>query len=250
MNIYGIYAMFIPYARDKLTSWLASDIPSIRKSIKECPLFCQGKLWIPSKFYPEFIIHIYLRILNSFQSGWRYCIRHYNTAEFGNSNAAQRVIIKIFSMSDIDSNLPGRYNTTHKERFHSGYEHCIWQELNSPMELYSVSLTKNVLTHFPASQLPAQMLPNIVASINANIKFEAQSKMLHLIYPGTETIPSRHVSGHHSIFGHRFGVHFSNKDNMMYGWPLSGEELLPCYSIPQDMFPDKAVLPRIDSITN
>ena len=66
-------------------------------------------------------------------------------------------------MSDTDSNLDVRCKATHKEEVHSKYEHCIQQELNSPMELYSILLLKNVLAYFPASQLPAQMLPHIVA---------------------------------------------------------------------------------------
>ena len=143
--------MFVTYVSGMLTSWLTSDISIMSKFAKEFPLFYQGTLWIPSKFYTKSSIPIYLCILKSIQSGWIYCIHHYNTAEFGNSIAAQRVSLKIFCMSDTDSNLSGRYEPTHKEEDYFRYERFIHQELNYPMELYSVSLPKNVLTHLPAS---------------------------------------------------------------------------------------------------
>ena len=50
MNVYGIDAMFIPYASGTLIFWLTSTISIIKNFTKEYPLFYQGTLFIPSKF--------------------------------------------------------------------------------------------------------------------------------------------------------------------------------------------------------
>ena len=66
------------------------------------------------------------------------------------------------------------------------------------------------------------------------------SPILHPLYPGMEPIPPGQVSGINSIFGCRFGVPFLDIDGAMYSRPLSGTELLLCYSIPEHIFPDKS----------
>ena len=107
-NFYGMDAMFIPYSRQSLPSWLSSTIVIINEAINDCPLFYQATLWIPVEFYPSSMKGTVQSILLSILPDWRYTVHRYNAAAFGDSIAAYRVGIKIFRVDDTSFQMEER----------------------------------------------------------------------------------------------------------------------------------------------
>ena len=113
------------------------------------------------------------------------------------------------------------------------YKHCILTELNRAEDLLSVPLQYGSFPDYITSLLPPTMQPLIVATIqDAN---NLPAVVLHPLYPGRELIISHQQDIHNGLFGSLFSVPSQGRDDYTYGRPLSGEELLLCYSVPPEV---------------
>ena len=127
-----------------------------------------------------------------------------------------------------------------------GYTDCILPELNTTEDLLSIPLQNGSIPDCVPSPLPSATQPLIIAALQGNGNLP--SVVLHPLYPGREPSISHQQNSHNGLFGSRFGVPFQGKDGCTYGRPLSGEELLLCYSVPTAIIPDHSVWPILDPI--
>ena len=240
--------MFIPYNSCTLSAWLSSTISLINLAADACPLFYQRTIWVPKDFYPDSLTNTVTTILSLIVSGWMYTSHCYNAATFGDAVAASCIGIKIFRDNDTNYSMDARYTNNNSIVVSLGYEQYIDTMLNTPVNMYSIPLPPDVLLPNPDFYLPPAMLPLQVASTSTSSDWELASPILHPLYPGIGPLPPGQVSGIHSVFGRRLGIPFLDIDGSMYGWPLSGAELLSCYSIPKYIHPASTTWPRLDVI--
>ena len=240
-------AIFIPYCSGSLPVWITAIINCMYSIASSNNCCSQCTLWVPKSFYPLTIVPHCLAILDTMETPWAYCIHEYNTASFGNSISALCIGITIYLKSDIYRRMGNNCLPPLNTPLKYGYDHCIRPEVNLMDDILSIPLYSGSLSDYVPSPLPSLTQPLIIAVLQNDNKLPVV--VLHPLYPGREPIIATHQDCHNGVFENSFGVPFQGKDGSTYGRPVSGKELLRCYSDPPPIIiPDNSVWPTPDPI--
>ena len=115
-------------------------------------------------------------------------------------------------------------------------------------DLYSLTLTNNVLSSFINTAELSRILSLVISSTVPCMNTLATSTLLHPSYPCVEPILSSGASATHSIYGQKYLVPFQDTNGDFYGRSVSGSELLLFYSTPRDIIPPCGNWPQLDNI--
>jgi hypothetical protein len=211
IKMHMLDATFVPHQNGSVHEWL-HKILMLFKRVNSTAGNClrYATCWIRQDFFSCPIQKVSMRQLEEhLPEPWRFVIKCYNAASFGDSVSALRIGIHIYLNTDSVDEMEKRSCTL--DHYFASYGNHIVASMNDVMDEDLVSIPYRIKKQCTPSGserwLPFRICTTHTLGISSN---QNRSNMLDPEYPAQE--PSKNIS-QHTIFGNRFGIPFQSSDN-------------------------------------